>query len=114
MTYARTVDAGELIREARWRHGIDQRTLALRSRTDARHIGRIERGEVSPSVATLAKLLEVMGERLDLRAVAGPHGNQPTEQIRADYERLTPADSHDAMELVAKRVGRSVRSKQVV
>lgn len=60
--------AGDLIRETRRRHGLDQRTLARRARTSQTQISRIERGEISPSVATVQRLLVVMGERLELNA----------------------------------------------
>jgi transcriptional regulator with XRE-family HTH domain len=86
------MDVGTLIREARQRHGLDQRALALRARTSQRHVSKVERGEVSPSVDTVAKLLEVMGEQLELHAVPGPHGNQSIADLRADYEDLTPGE----------------------
>lgn len=74
MTYAggMPVAAGTLIREARGRHGVSQELLARRARTTQKQISRIERGEISPSVATLSRLLAAMGERLELHAVAGP------------------------------------------
>jgi transcriptional regulator with XRE-family HTH domain len=86
------VDVGTVIREARQRHGLDQRALALRARTSQRHVSKIERGEVSPSIGTVSKLLEVMGERLEVRAVPGPHGNQSAADLCADYEQLTPGE----------------------
>jgi transcriptional regulator with XRE-family HTH domain len=75
------VNAAELIREAR-RHRIDQRSLAHRSGTSQTHISRIERAEVSPGVETVERLLAV-GERLELRAVPGPRGNDSTESNSA-------------------------------
>lgn len=86
------MDAGKLIREVRERHGLNQSSLALRARTSQRHISKIERGEVSPSIETLAKLLEVMGERLELRAVPAAHGNQSSADLRRDYDDLTPGE----------------------
>jgi transcriptional regulator with XRE-family HTH domain len=62
------VDAGELLREVRRRHGLTQRQLAARARTSQAAISRIERGLVSPSVETLARLLDLMGEELRLDA----------------------------------------------
>jgi hypothetical protein len=47
-----------------------------------RQIGRIERGEISPSVGTLDRLLVVMGERLELGAVPAPSGNQSDAELR--------------------------------
>lgn len=84
--------AGELIRETRKRHCLDQRALARRARTSQRHVSKIERGEVSPSVDTVARLLEVMGERLELGAAAGRRGHQSIATLRADYDDLTPGE----------------------
>lgn len=60
--------AGELLRDARKRHGLTQRQLAIRARTSQAAISRIERDVVSPSVDTLAELLWLMNERLELGA----------------------------------------------
>jgi transcriptional regulator with XRE-family HTH domain len=59
---------GELLRAARSRHGVTQEQLAARARTSQAAISRIERGVVSPSVATLAALLDLLGEELELGA----------------------------------------------
>jgi transcriptional regulator with XRE-family HTH domain len=61
-------DPGQLLREARRRHGVTQAQLATRARTSQAAISRIERGLVSPSVATLAYLLEMLNEELVLDA----------------------------------------------
>jgi|1186.fasta_scaffold163221_1 transcriptional regulator with XRE-family HTH domain len=87
-----TPDAGALIRNARERHGISQQTLARRAATTQKQISRIERGEVSPSVATLARLLAAMGERLELAAVPGPRDNRSDAELRAEYEQLSAAE----------------------
>jgi transcriptional regulator with XRE-family HTH domain len=47
---------------------LSQRQLAARARTSQAAISRIERDLVSPSVATLASLLDLMGEELELSA----------------------------------------------
>jgi transcriptional regulator with XRE-family HTH domain len=94
MTYSEvmTADAGDVIREARSRHGVSQETLARRARTTQKQISRIEGGEVSPSVSTLSRLLAAMGERLELRAVPGPRDNRSDEELRADFEELTASE----------------------
>lgn len=61
---------GDLLKEARRRHGLTQAQLAARARTSQAAISRIERGLVSPSVAMLGSLLDLMGE--DLRLSAEP------------------------------------------
>jgi transcriptional regulator with XRE-family HTH domain len=58
--------AAELLRETRRRHGVTQAQLAARARTSQAAISRIERGLVSPTVETLATLLDLMGDELTL------------------------------------------------
>lgn len=81
--------AGKLIRTVRELHGLDQRALARRARTSQGQISKIERGAISPSVATLERLLGVMGERLQLSAVPGLRPNLSTLELRRDYEKLS-------------------------
>jgi transcriptional regulator with XRE-family HTH domain len=69
---------GELLRTARRRHGLTQAQLAARARTSQAAISRIERGLVSPSVATLAQLLDLMGEELVLGAERIDYGHDRT------------------------------------
>lgn len=85
-------DIGELVRKARRRHGLSQERLARRCATSQRHISRIERGDVSPSVETLERLLRAMGERLEVRAMPGPRGNQSTVELRAALEQTTAGE----------------------
>ena len=66
--------------------------MARRACTTQKQISRIERGELSPSVSTLARLLAAMGERLELRAVPGPHDNRSDDELRADFEELTASE----------------------
>jgi transcriptional regulator with XRE-family HTH domain len=70
-TYA--VAAGQVLRAARTRRHVSQVSLARRAGTSQRHISRIERGEVSPSVDTLARLLSMVGEELHLETAPSPH-----------------------------------------
>jgi transcriptional regulator with XRE-family HTH domain len=58
--------AGELVARLRTAHGLSQRALAVRARTSQAWISRVERGDVSPSVESLQRLLRVMGEELVL------------------------------------------------
>jgi transcriptional regulator with XRE-family HTH domain len=88
---------GALIREARLRHGIDQAELARRVGTAQPAISRIERDAVSPTLETLNRLLEAMGETLSLRALdlnsPVPGGsNQSIAELRADFRELTPEE----------------------
>ena len=72
------MEAATLLREVRRRHGLTQRQLAARARTSQAAISRIERGLVSPSVETLARLLDLMGEELRLDAEPIDYGHDRT------------------------------------
>jgi transcriptional regulator with XRE-family HTH domain len=85
--------AGTLLREARRRHGLTQAQLAARARTSQAAISRIERGLVSPSVAMLARLLDLLGEELVLDAEPIDYGLDRT-LIRENLKR-TPEERID-------------------
>jgi transcriptional regulator with XRE-family HTH domain len=78
--------SGELLRDARRRHGLTQGQLAARARTSQAAISRIERGLVSPSVETLRTLLDLMGEELVLDAQPIDYGHDVT-LLRQNLER---------------------------
>ena len=84
---------GGLLREARRRHGVTQQQLAARARTSQAAISRIERDLVSPSVATLASLLDLLGEELELSAREIDYGHDRT-LIRENLSR-DPAERID-------------------
>jgi transcriptional regulator with XRE-family HTH domain len=65
--------------------------LARLAGTSQAQISRIERGETSPSVQTLARLLAIMGERLSLESTQVT-GNRLPSQLRTDYEQLTASE----------------------
>ena len=85
---------GQLLRSARGRHGLTQKQLAARARTSQAAISRIERDLVSPSVDTLATLLDLMGEELQLGAEPIDYGHDVT-LIDLNLER-TPEGRIDA------------------
>jgi transcriptional regulator with XRE-family HTH domain len=80
---------GQLLREARTRHGVSQQGLARRAGTTQSAISRIERDPVSPSVETLRGLLQVLGEDLAL-ASNGHRAGIDRGLIRRNLA-LTPA-----------------------
>jgi transcriptional regulator with XRE-family HTH domain len=84
------MDVAQLIRETRKRHGVSQRSLALRAATDQAAISRIERGEISPSLETAERLLAAMGERLRLESEPLARHHDPLH-LRAALQR-TPAE----------------------
>jgi len=83
------VTPGQLLREARSRHGLTQRQLAARARTSQAAVSRVERDLVSPSVATLASWLDLMGEELTLSAESIDYGHDRT--LNALNLELSPA-----------------------
>jgi transcriptional regulator with XRE-family HTH domain len=85
-----SMTAGELLREARLRHGLSQAQLARRAGTSQAAISRIERGLVSPRVETLTTLLDKLGERLALTAQEIDYGHDPT-LLRANLA-LSPTE----------------------
>lgn len=72
------MSAAELVRATRGRHRLTQGELAHRCATSQAQISRIERGDISPSVDTLARILGAMGERLGLSATPGPLETRPS------------------------------------
>lgn len=89
-----------------------QKQLAARARTSQAQISRIERDETSPSVATLANLLDLLGEELELASTSVDYGHDvtlnranldrtPTERLRhgvsfANFVRRTQAANDGA------------------
>ncbi len=69
---------GELLRDARRRHGVTQEQLAARARTSQAAISRIEGDVVSPTVSTLATLLDLLGEELGLTSTPIDYGHDRT------------------------------------
>ncbi|HEX8689920.1 MAG TPA: helix-turn-helix domain-containing protein [Solirubrobacterales bacterium] len=69
---------GQLLREARERHRVSQKRLAMRAGTTQSAISRIERDRVSPSVETLRELLYLLGEDLELGVEARDTGVDAT------------------------------------
>lgn len=99
------MNAGELVRAARERHGLTQQQLAIRARTSQAAISRIERGLVSPTVETLEKLLAMVNEELVLDARAIDWGHDVT-LLGQNLDR-TPAERLDFMTDVANFVLRN-------
>jgi transcriptional regulator with XRE-family HTH domain len=87
------VTPGELLREARRRHGVTQGQLAARARTSQAAISRIERDVVSPSVGTLATLLDLLGDELELSSTQIDYGHDGT--LIASNLRFTPEQRID-------------------
>lgn len=63
------MDASGLVRRCRRAAGLSQQQLAVRAGTTKTAISRLEAGHISPTVATLERLLLCLGYRLDLEAI---------------------------------------------
>ncbi len=107
---------GRFLVAARRRHGLTQHDLAVRAGMTQANISRIERDKVSPSLFTFNRLLEAMGETVQISSVpvdAPPPGggNVAIRDLRSDFDELTPDQrleqaallSRTASELAASR-----------
>jgi len=103
-------NVGALVRDTRIRNGLDQRTLARRAGTTQAQVSRIERGEVSPGVDTLARLLAAMGSQLRVSAVPGPRANSRTADLVRDLRELSAGERiAQAIELSRMLTGMTAR-----
>ena len=84
------MDAGRLIRERRLANGLTQAQLAIRAGSTQAAISRLERGDLSPTVDTINRLLAVMGEEAEIVSRRRPLECDP-ERLRALRARR-PAD----------------------
>lgn len=104
---------GELIRSRRVAHELTQRQIALRAGTTQEAISRLERDELSPSVATLERLLGALGETLELSALRAPlnvdRGHLRDQRRRTPAQRLALAMSWNRLGGELARAGRRAR-----
>jgi transcriptional regulator with XRE-family HTH domain len=83
------ITPGQLLREARRKHGVSQARLATRAGTTQSAISRIERDQVSPSFDTMRELLHLVGEDLVIETRPRDWGID-REMVRANLA-LDPA-----------------------
>lgn len=76
-----------VLREARRRSGLTQRDLAERAGTSQSAIARIERGQSSPTLATLERLLGSAGFEVALQLVPRPPVDPVIEAYKRDVDR---------------------------
>ncbi len=76
-----------LLREARKRAGLSQRALAERAHTAQSVVGRIEAGLSSPSIDTLARLLDGAGFDLKLELAPKERRDPIIELYKRDVDR---------------------------
>src|SRR5687768_16411855 len=107
------MDAGSLIRDARRRHRVSQRRLAPRAGTGQAAISRMEPAEISPSIETVRRLLEALGEELELGSRPAGRVYDPVHlratRARSPAERLGLALGWDRFASELARAGRRAR-----
>lgn len=103
-------DAASLLRSARLTAGLTQRALATRAGTTQSVVARIELGEVSPTWATVTRLLDAAGFELEMRLapvpVVGSHMLDDVARILAltPEQRLEELHNIDRFVKAARRV----------
>ena len=106
---------GQLIREARIRHGLSQERLARRAGTRQSAISRLEGDEISPTVETLELLMRAVGEELQLGASAPAREYDPahrrTTAARSPAERLALGIAWNRMAGRLAAAGREARAR---
>jgi transcriptional regulator with XRE-family HTH domain len=73
---------GELLREARAKHGVSQKRLAMRASTTQSAISRIERDRISPSVETVQLAAKRRDSGIDWTLNAKNLALTPAERVR--------------------------------
>jgi transcriptional regulator with XRE-family HTH domain len=85
-----TTSASELVRSARRAAGLTQAELADKLGTSQGAVARLERTSANPTIATLDRVLQATGHRLDLAVSA--RKSSVDETLVARQLRITPAD----------------------
>jgi len=95
----------QVLREARSRHGMTQRQVAVQVGVSPGFIGQIETGRTRPSVGTLLEIARVLGLSLDSLFDAGADDGRPTPAELHVLERLSPPSGQpDAENLPSGRL----------
>lgn len=85
-------DSANLLRDARLRAGLTQRSLARRARTAQSVVARIEQGMTSPGWDTLARLLRAAGFDLEVSLTPRPVSDSHMLDDVPRILRLTPEE----------------------
>lgn len=83
--------SGPLLRDMRRRHGLSQSRLACRANTTQAVVSRIERGEASPTLDTVRRLLAAMGWELDVELRRSHWQDHDADALRA-FGARTPEE----------------------
>jgi transcriptional regulator with XRE-family HTH domain len=96
--------SGPLLRDLRRRHGLSQSRLARRAHTTQAVVSRIERGEASPTLDTLRRLLAAMGWELDVELRRSDWQDHDPGALRA-FGARTPRQRLAGIEGTLREVG---------
>lgn len=88
---------GSFVRSVRRRHGLTQAELARRVGTSRASIARLEADGVSPTVATLEKILLAVGEELELSCVRRPLPRDDDAELMTEMGRPMAERLHSAL-----------------
>lgn len=106
--------AGQLIRRRRLANGLSQAQLALRAGSTQAAISRLEHDELSPTLDTIERLLEVMGEEPEIvvrrRESAVDRPRLAALRRRSPADRLALALSWNRLAGEVARAGKLARS----
>lgn len=87
---------GSFVRSVRRRHGLTQAELARRVGTSRASIARLEADGVSPTIATLERILLAVGEELELSCVRRPLPRDDDELV-TEVDRPMAERLHSAL-----------------
>ncbi len=79
--------AGRLLLQARMAAGMSQRELAARAKTTQAAVARIEGGHTSPTMSTLARLVQAAGFDLHIDLATPPQTDAIIEAYKRDIDR---------------------------
>jgi transcriptional regulator with XRE-family HTH domain len=88
---------GSFVRSVRRRHGLTQAELARRVGTSRASIARLEADGVSPTIATLEKILLAVGEELELSCVRRPLPRDDDAELMTEMSRPMAERLHSAL-----------------
>jgi transcriptional regulator with XRE-family HTH domain len=83
------MESGEIVKSARYRAGLSQAQLGIRSGLHRNLIGRWERGESSPSLATLQRLVAACGLEL---VISLAEADRSLDELAEEQLSLTPRE----------------------
>lgn len=104
------MEAARLVKQARRKAGLSQRSLALRAGLPQSTIGRIEAGTTDPRTGTLNKILEACGFELEVERRLGDGVDRT--QIR-EFLALSPKQRLEAATSAARNLARLKKGKWV-